>query len=47
VTAGQISATRVAGSEGRRWEWQEGNKLHLFEALDGEGVDRGGLPAVA
>jgi hypothetical protein len=47
VTAGQILATRVADGEGRRWERQEGNKLHLFEALGGEVVDRGGLPMVA
>jgi hypothetical protein len=26
---------------------QGGNKPHLFEALDGEGVDRGSLPTVA
>jgi hypothetical protein len=47
ATAGQIPATRVAGGEGRRWEMQGGNKPHLFEVLDGEGVDRGGLPTVA
>jgi hypothetical protein len=36
TTADQIPVTRVAGGEGRRWERQEGNKPHLFEALDGE-----------
>jgi hypothetical protein len=46
ATAGQNPATRVAGGEGRRWEMQEGNKLHLFKALGGEGMDRGGLPMV-
>jgi hypothetical protein len=46
VIAGQNVKTRVASGEGRRWERQEGNKPQLFEALGGEGVDRGGLPTV-
>jgi hypothetical protein len=47
TTADQIPVTRVAGGEGRRWERQEGNKAHLFVALDEEVVDRDGSPVVA
>jgi hypothetical protein len=47
ATAGQIPATKVAGGEGQRWDRQERNKPHLFEALGGDGVDRDGLPTVA
>jgi hypothetical protein len=47
VTAGQNPATRVVDGEGRRWEMQEGNKPHPFEALGREGVDQGSFPAVA
>jgi hypothetical protein len=43
ATADQITAARVASGEGQRWESQEGNKPHLFEALGWEGEDRGGL----
>jgi hypothetical protein len=47
ATASQILAARVADGKGCRWERQEGNKPHMFEALGGEGADQGGLPMVA
>jgi hypothetical protein len=46
VTNGQISRDKGCWRRGARVEEAEGNKLHLFVALGGKGVDRGGLPAV-
>jgi hypothetical protein len=44
--AGKNPATRDADGEGRRWEMQEGNKPHQFEALGGEGIVTSSLEKV-